>query len=137
MTRLKVSLVTGRTIDQGKWKELGKLSREYMESVAICEIDPDDLKRLGLREGRNVRVKTKFGSVVLKAKKSRRKPHRGVIFIPYGPWANLVVNPETDGTGMPSLKGVDAEIEPTDEDVMPLERILLYIYGVGVSAGEE
>lgn len=136
MARLRVSLITGRTVDQGRWKELGKLSREYMESVAICEIDPDDLKKLGLREGENVRVKTRFGSVILKAKKSKRRPHPGVVFIPYGPWASLVVDPETDGTGMPSLKGVDAEIEPTDEDVMSLEDVLLSVYGVGVSAEE-
>jgi len=119
MPKLKVSLLTGRTVDQGKGKEYGKLSEEYQQSVAICQIDPDDMKLLGIRENSNVKVITDFGSVVLKAVKSARAPHPKVIFIPYGPWASIVMNPKTHGTGMPSLKGLTAEIEPS-----PQERVL-------------
>ncbi len=119
MPKLKVSLLTGRTVDQGKGKEYGKLSEEYQQSVAICQIDPDDMKSLGIRENTNVKVITDFGSVVLKAVKSARAPHPKVVFIPYGPWASIVMNPKTHGTGMPSLKGLTAEIEPA-----PQERVL-------------
>jgi len=119
MPKLKVSLLTGRTVDQGKGKEYGKLSEEYQQSVAICQIDPDDMKSLGIRENTNVKVITDFGSVVLKAVKSARAPHPKVVFIPYGPWASIVMNPKTHGTGMPSLKGLTAEIEPA-----PTEKVL-------------
>lgn len=111
-------MLTGRTIDQGTEREHGKLSEEYQRSVAVCEMDPDDMKRLGVRENDNVRIATDFGSVVVRAVKSVRTPHPEVIFIPYGPWANLTVNPETHGTGMPSLKGLPAEVEPAREDVV-------------------
>lgn len=119
MLKLKVSLLTGRTVDQGKGKEYGKLSEEYQQSVAICQIDSDDMKSLGIRENTNVKVVTDFGSVVLKAVKSARAPHPKVVFIPYGPWASIVMNPKTHGTGMPSLKGLTAEIEPA-----PTEKVL-------------
>lgn len=119
MPKLKVLLLTGRTIDQGKGKEHGKLSEEYQKSVAICHMDPEDIKSLGIRENENVKIITNFGSVVVKLVKSPRAPHSKVIFIPYGPWASLVMNPETHGTGMPSLKGIPAEIEPA-----PKERVL-------------
>jgi len=128
MVMLKVSLITGRTVDQGCGKEYGKLSEEYLRSVAICEIDPNDMKRLKIREGDNVKVSTSFGSVTLKVKKSIRAPHSGVIFIPYGPWANLLMNPKTDGTGMPSLKGIEATIEPTEEKILELQELLLQNY---------
>lgn len=125
MPRLKVSLLTGRTIDQGKGKEMGKLSKEYLESVMICQIDPNDLKFLGMKENTNVKVITEFGSVVLKAVKSARAPHPKVVFIPYGPWANVIINPETHGTGMPSFKGIPAEIEPApNENVLSLQNLL-------------
>ena len=125
MPKLKVSLLTGRTIDQGTGREHGKLSEEYKRSVAVCEVDPDDMKRLGARENDNVRVATDFGLVVVRAIKSARTPHPGVIFIPYGPWASLIVNPETHGTGMPSLKGLPAEIEPAPkEGVLSLLELL-------------
>jgi formylmethanofuran dehydrogenase subunit D len=125
MPKLKVSLLTGRTIDQGKGKEMGKLSKEYLESVVICQIDPNDMKSLGVKENTNIKVVTDFGSVVLKAVKSARAPHPKVIFIPYGPWASLIMNPKTHGTGMPSLKGIPAEIEPApNEKVLSLQNLL-------------
>ena len=125
MSKLKVSVVTGRTINQGTGKESGKLSKEYLESVVICQIDPNDMKSLGVRENTNVKVITDFGSVVLKAVKSARAPHPKVVFIPYGPWASLIMNPRTHGTGMPSLKGIPAEIEPApNEKVLSLQDLL-------------
>jgi len=125
MPKLKVSLITGRTIDQGKGKEMGKLSKEYLESVVICQMDPNDMKFLGVKENTNVKVTTDVGSVVLKAVKSARAPHPKVVFIPYGPWASLIMNPKTHGTGMPSLKGIPAEIEPApNEKVLSLQNLL-------------
>jgi formylmethanofuran dehydrogenase subunit D len=125
MPKLKVSLLTGRTINQGRGKEYGKLSKEYLESVVICQMDPNDMKFLGVKENTNVKVITDFGSVVLKAVKSARAPHPKVVFVPYGPWASLIMNPKTHGTGMPSLKGIPAEIEPApDEKVLGLQDLL-------------
>ncbi len=125
MPKVKVTLLTGRTIDQGKGKEMGKLSKEYLESVVICQMDPNDMKFLGVKENTNVKVTTDFGSVVLKAVKSARAPHPKVVFIPYGPWASLIMNPKTHGTGMPSLKGIPAEIEPApNEKVLSLQNLL-------------
>ena len=123
--KLRVTLLTGRTIEQGVGKERGKASKEYMESVPVCYMDPEDLKKLGIKEKINVQVSTDYGSVVVKAIKSLRGPHPGVIFIPYGPWANVVVNPDTHGIGMPSFKGISAEVEPApDKPLLSLEELL-------------
>ena len=128
--KLNVTLLTGRTIEQGVGKERGKASKDYFESVAACYVDPEDMKRLRTKEGNNVRVSTGYGSVIVKALKSPRGPHPGVIFIPYGAWANAVVNPETDSIGMPSLKGIPAEIEPaTDKVVLGLTELLREQFG--------
>jgi formylmethanofuran dehydrogenase subunit D len=131
MPKLKVSLLTGRTIDQGKGKEYGKLSREYWESVTICFLDPEDLKFLEIKENENIKVTTKSGSVVMKAVKSARTPHPRIAFIPYGPWASIIMNQKTHGTGMPSLKGIPAEIEPAPEEkVLSLSELLNKHYKV-------
>ena len=128
--KLQVTLLTGRTIEQGVGKERGKASMEYMESVSVCYMDPEDLKRLGIKEKTNVQVSTEHGSVVVKAVKSLRNPHPSVIFIPYGPWANAVVNPETHSIGMPSLKGIPAEVEPApDKPILGLEKLLEEEFG--------
>jgi formylmethanofuran dehydrogenase subunit D len=130
--KLKVTLLTGRTIEQGAGKERGKSSKDYVESVSVCFMDPEDMKKLGIKEGVNVQVSTAFGTVVVKAKKSLRAPHLGVIFIPYGPWANVVVDPETHGIGMPSFKGIPATIEPAPEKpVLGLEELLKTVFRKG------
>jgi formylmethanofuran dehydrogenase subunit D len=129
-SKLRVTLLTGRTIEQGVGKERGKISTEYMESVSVCYVDPEDLKRLGIKEKTNVLVSTNYGSVVVKAVKSLRGPHLGVVFVPYGPWVNVVVDPETHGIGMPSLKGIPAEVEPApDKPILSLEELLKEQFG--------
>ncbi len=112
MSKIQVTLLTGRTIDQGTSKEYGKLSAKYKESVAICEIDPDDMKELAIKEDSNVRISTEQGSVIVTAKDSKRGPHPRVVYMPYGYWANLLIDSSTDGTGMPTFKGITAQVEP-------------------------
>lgn len=124
-SKLQVTLLTGRTIEQGVGKERGKASKDYFESVAVCYMDPEDLKKLGIKEKTNILVSTTYGSVVVKAIKSLRTPHPGIVFVPYGPWANVVADPDTHGIGMPSFKGVPAEIEPAqDKPILSLEKLL-------------
>ncbi len=128
--KLEATLITGRTIEQGVEKEYGKSSREYAESVAVCYIDAEDMKKLGVKEKTNVQVSTRFGSVVVKVLKSPRTPHPGIIFIPYGPWANSIIDPETHGVGMPSFKGVPATVEPAaDKPVLSLTELLNAQFG--------
>lgn len=128
--KLRVTLLTGRTIEQGVGKECGKSSKEYGKSVSVCYVDPEDLKKLGIKEKTNVQVSTEYGAVVVTAIKSKRAPHPSVIFIPYGPWANVVVDPETHGIGMPSLKGIPAYVEPApDKPVMSLKELLKQSFG--------
>jgi len=130
--KLRVTLLTGRTIEQGVGKERGKASREYVESVSVCYMDPEDLKKLGIKEKTNVQVSTDYGSVIVKVLKSLRAPHPCVVFIPYGPWANAVVDPETHGIGMPSLKGIPASVEPApDKPLLGLEELLREQFGKG------
>ena len=93
-------------------------------------MDPEDLKKLGIKEKTNILVSTDYGSVVVKALKSLRTPHVGIIFIPFGSWANVVVDPETHGIGMLSLKGIPAEVEPApDKPVSSLEELLREQFG--------
>ena len=122
-------LITGRTVDQGYGKEFGKFSQEYLMNVAVCEMHPEDMRKLNIRDGKNVRVTTEVGSVVVKARESRRIRKPGIIFIPYGPWANAIMKPETEGTGMPHFKGIKARVELTDEEVLDLKSLLMRNYG--------
>jgi len=117
------TLITGRTLEQGRTLEIGKFTKDYMDRCAICEINPEDLKKIGVESGSNVKVKTAFGEVVVKAVSSPSSSPN-IVFIPMGFWANAVVNPNTQGSGMPTFKGVPCEIEPTTEPVTPIYDLL-------------
>jgi len=128
--KLKVTLLTGRTIDQGVGKEAGKGTKEYFESTTMCYLDQEDMKKLGAKNNTHVQVTTPNGSVVLRAVKHPRGAMPGLIYIPYGPWANAIVSDETTSIGMPSFKGTPAEIEAAPEKpVLTLKELLSQQFG--------
>jgi formylmethanofuran dehydrogenase subunit D len=128
--KLRVLLLTGRTIEQGVGKEAGKGTKEYFESTSMVYMDAQDMKKLGVKNNTNVQVSTPNGSVVLRAVKYPRGTILGMIYIPYGPWANAIVSTETTSIGMPSFKGTPAEVEPApDKPVLNLEELLKSEFG--------
>ena len=123
MPSLDVILLTGRTRRQGVGLELGKLSEIYFEATTQVRLDPTDIEKLGVEAGDTVEVKTEHGSVVLTVVVSPR-PSVGIAFIPYGPWANLLIGGETDSTGMPTMKGLKATISPAPrKQVLTLQEL--------------
>lgn len=124
VSKIQVTLLTGRSLGQGRAKEQGKLSEMYLESVACCEVQAEDLQNIGLEYGDNIRVSSNHGSVVVKAVAPTQPLPRGVVFMPYSIWATQVLGPETDGTGMPTYKGVPCTVEPAvDEKIMSIEEL--------------
>ena len=119
MVKLPVTLLTGRSLTQGQSREIGKTSDKYEEAVAVCMLDPTDMETLQLSADTHVRVTTAFGQVVVKGLLSTQAPHAGVAFMPCGPWASVVVDPGTKGTGMPAFKGIEAEVEPAHGETIP------------------
>lgn len=116
---ISLNLITGRTIQQGVTMEGGKEKPAYTEACGIIEMDPVDIKRLGVYRNTNVRVTSAFGTVVVKAVEATQGPHPGLAYIPMGPWANAVVDPNTYGMGMPTFKGTPIQVSlVTNEPVL-------------------
>jgi formylmethanofuran dehydrogenase subunit D len=109
---LTANLITGRTVEQGVAIEGWKDKQEYVDAAGFVHIDPSDFKTLNVWRGSIVSVASDYGEVLVKAIQSPYGPHPGIVFIPMGPWANQVVNPDTDTTGMPSYKGITVTIRP-------------------------
>ena len=128
--KLQVTLLTGRTIEQGVGKEYGKASHEYHDACSMVYMDADDMKKMNIKNNTNVIVTTPNGSVVLKAVKYPRSPTPGLIYIPYGPWANAICSNATTSIGMPSFKGTPAEVEAApDKAVLSMEELLKSEFG--------
>ncbi len=75
------------------------------------------MEKLGITEGTHVTVTNNLsGSVVLKASKYPRGSMVGIVYLPYGPWANVIIGDVTTTTGMPTCKGIPVEVEPTNAE---------------------
>lgn len=128
--KLQLTLITGRTIDQGVGKEMGKSSKEYYETAALCYLDPTDMTKLGIKKGTHVQVTSTFGTVTIKAEKFPRGVHPGLIFIPCGLWANAVCGDDTYSMGMPLFKGFPVTVEPApDKPILTVNELLKEEYG--------
>lgn len=125
MAIVEVNLISGRSIPQGVAIEEGKEKPGYRTAAGIIELDISDYSKLGLGKNRNVRVTSKYGSVIVRAIETSQGPHPGIAFIPMGPWANSVINPETYSTGMPMFKGtfVMVEAAPDEEVLLGIELV--------------
>ncbi|MDO9539247.1 MAG: molybdopterin dinucleotide binding domain-containing protein [Methanocalculus sp.] len=111
MTKISLNLISGRTIQQGVSMEGGKEKKAYTKACGIIEMDSSDMKKLNVWKNTNVRVSSEFGTVIVKAVEATQGPHPGLAYIPMGPWANQIVDPNTYSMGMPTFKGVPIEVE--------------------------
>jgi len=98
-------LTSGRTLKQGRGMELGKMRKEYFDEVSVCEMDSTSLKVLGISEGDTVLVESTYGEVIVKSRLDKRA-EPGVVFIPCGPYANMVTGSDTEESGMPNFKNI-------------------------------
>jgi formylmethanofuran dehydrogenase subunit D len=100
----------GRTTKQGQQINMGKDSPEYQATVSTMSMHPEDMKAVGVPSGSIVRVRSEYGEATFKCVEGKVPP--GMIFVPYGPPTCHLMGRDTDGTGMPTSKGWEVEVEP-------------------------
>lgn len=103
-------LNAGRTSKQGQQINIGKDHAEYQAIVNTMTMNPEDMKALGITAGLSVRVWCEYGEATFLCKEG--KVPQGMIFVPYGPPTCKLMGGGTDGTGMPTSKGWEVQVEP-------------------------
>ena len=109
MSERRFTLITGRTTKQGRSIHLGKEAPEFLEEISTLQMNAKDIEALELQDGDQVRLKTPYGSTVVKFKKGDIP--QGLVFIAYGGFINSLIGSDTQATGMPNSKGVEVEVE--------------------------
>jgi formylmethanofuran dehydrogenase subunit D len=124
-------LNTGSTIEEGRLAKGGsKLTEEYTQECAVCEMNPVDFQALGTPQ--RVLISTTNGrhNVAVYAY-AADSVEPGQIFMPRAIWANVVVDPETFSTGSPLYKGSPVRVQPTLEDVLNAKDLTMKLYARG------
>ena len=108
----KLILIPGRSSKQGTSLNKGKLKQEYIDVTSTAEMNLEDMSRLGLSDGDQIRLSNSVGEavVICVGKKSDELP-TGMIFIPYGPPSSELMESDTAGSGMPMSKHMEVTVE--------------------------
>ncbi len=112
MAARKFILIPGRTSRQGCGISQGKFTREYQEEITQVQMASVDMEQLALEAGTRVRLRSPSGeaeAVVVPAKDGDLPP--GVLFVPYGELSSRLMDSDTHGSGMPTSKGFEVELE--------------------------
>jgi formylmethanofuran dehydrogenase subunit D len=109
MAGMHFILNAGRTSKQGEQINVGKDHDAYKAIVETATLNPQDMSALGVAPGGTIRVRTEYGETTFLCKEG--KVPAGMIFVPYGPPTCRLMGGGTDGTGMPTSKGWDVEVE--------------------------
>src|SRR5688500_17315366 len=109
MPAKRYSMNAGRTTKQGQQINIGKDSPEDLAVRRTIFMNVDDMTEAGIATGSNVRVRSDNGEAEFLCKEGKVPP--GMIFVAYGPPTCKLMGKTTDGTGMPTSKGWEVEVE--------------------------
>jgi len=114
-------MTSGGTLNQGVSTKGGRKERStYTNAAAIVFMDPTDFNTLQIYPNSPVKITSKFGEIIAIADISPDAPHQGIVFMPRGPWANNLVDPETFSNGTPMYKDTLVTIETVDGPAKPM-----------------
>ncbi len=120
----RLTLIPVRTSRQGMTLNAGKLKQEYCEETATIELSRQDMAKWGLKKGDKVRLRLgNIEAIVTCKERKGDDATSGLGFIAYGPVSSLFMDEDTAGTGMPSSKYLEVELEgPLGEDGQLISR---------------
>ena len=105
-------LIPGRTSRQGAGISQGKYRQDYQEEITTLLVSPEDCQRLALAEGDRVRLASDHGQIeVAVAPAPKGELPSGVLFIAYGDLSSRLMGADTHGSGMPTSKGIDVQLQ--------------------------
>ncbi len=110
MSTIRLLLNPMRTAKQGVQVNVGKYGDEYQEITTTVTLHSSDMEVLGVSKGDAIRIRSEFGEAEFKCEPG--KVPEGMAFVPYGPPTCKLMGGSTDGTGMPTSKGWEVDVEP-------------------------
>ena len=108
MDKLRLTLVSGRSMEQGVGISEGKGRQVYREATGVVGLNASDMERSGLKDGSAVRIMSEFGAVDVLCRCS--DVPEGLAFMAFGPACNRLVGGETFASGMPESKHLEVDI---------------------------
>lgn len=120
-----IKIITRRDVFQSSVCEEDRFGDECLELSALIVLDAAEMKRMGIQDGANVRLISKWGSVVVRARASPREEQKGLGFMVNSPWVNALVSEKTPD-GMPAFKDIEVKITISKDGITGIQELLLF-----------
>ena len=105
-------LIPGRTSKQGCGISEGKFKENYQSEINALQVNPEDMERLGITKGDRVRLTSEWGQIEIQIIPSPKDElPAGLLFMAYGDMSSKLMGGDTHGSGMPTSKGIDVQLE--------------------------
>ena len=118
---MEMILNTVRKIDHDQIKEfLFGDDRSLQENLAIGFLNPKDYNSLNLSAISNIKVTSKFGSVILKPIEQDKVPQL-TIYVPISIWANQITGIIDDEV---IYKNIKVNVEKTENSIKTIDEII-------------
>jgi formylmethanofuran dehydrogenase subunit D len=125
----EIKIITFEDIFQHEAKHKGIYTDDYQKLSAQIIMDKQDMEKIGVKDGQNVKIENDIGSIVVTAKLSDDDPHPGMAFMTTSPWINQLVNEGVSETSRPDH--ITTKIFSSDEEPTKLSVLLERIQGLG------
>ena len=119
-----IKIITHRDVFQASVCEEDRFGDECLELSALIVLDAAEMKRMGIQDRANVRLISKWGNVVVRARASPREEQKGLGFMVNSPWVNALVSDEMPD-GMPAFKDIEAKITISKDGITGIQELLL------------
>jgi len=94
----------------------------FEKLAAVVVLSPNDLKLLGVGEGKPVELKNALGSVVVVAKSSV-KVKQGTGHMPLSPYSIHLTGYDPAKSKLPNFKRIDVSASASDRNVTPISEL--------------
>ena len=107
-----------------KYDQLRTLANEtndsLQEKLAIGLFNPEDMKKINLKENSKAKLSSQFGKVIVNVKQDKDIPN-GIAVMPVSIWSNQITGIEDNNL---FFKNIKVKVEPTQELVLSFKDIL-------------
>ena len=118
----ELKLVIVRSFKTDVESARGTPSQNYTTETAIVRLHNNDMRRLSVKEGSTISLKSSCRTVVVKGIIDDKTPEGNAV-MPHGPWALALVEiPEDDSP--PKLHGIAVIATRCEESITSLETLL-------------
>lgn len=117
-------IVTYRDIYQWVVNQRDGWGEACQKHAAIVRLSPADLKKLELKDGARVELRSESGSVVVEVK-SDPACEEGMGHMPASLYSNCLASYNPSVSRLPNLKRIEVRAVPTEKDVTALPDLLV------------